>query len=231
MKKVSFILVWLLLWLSAAAVMAQEAKPAAQAQTKAGERIALPAAAREGGMPLQEALAKRRSIRDFVDKPIGDRELGQLLWAAQGANRPDGHRTAPSANALYPLELYVATAKGFFHYDPREHQLERRAEGDLRPAIAKAARGQKHVPVSTALFVFTAVFERMEKRYAQQPQRGSNFVYVEAGHAAQNLLLQVVALNLGAVPMGGFDEGQLQEALSLPKDHKPIYMVAVGFPR
>jgi len=223
----------LLVWLVAVTAVAQEAKVAApQEPAKPTERVALSPAAREGGMALHEALARRQSVRDFVDKPISQRELGQLLWAAQGVNRPNGRRTAPSANALYPLELYVATADGFFHYEPREHQLERHSTGDLRPAIAKAARGQKHVPVSAAVFIFAGVFERMTKRYGEaQRQRGSNFVFIEAGHAAQNLLLEVVALNLGAVPMGGFDEGQLQEAVALPSDHRPIYMVAVGFPR
>ena len=217
------------IWLGGMLLTAQEAKPAAaQAAAKAGERIAVPAAAREGGMALHEALARRRSIREYTDKVLSERELGQLLWAAQGVNRPDGHRTAPSAMARYPLELYVATPSGFFHYEPREHQLERRG-GDLRPAISKAARGQKQIMQSPAVFVFTAVFERMGAK--PDDPRAARWIYAEAGHAAQNLLLEAVALGLGGVPMGGFDDKQLQENLSLPADHRPVYMVPVGQPR
>jgi len=217
------------IWLGGMLLTAQEAKPAAaQAPAKAAERTALPAAAREGGMALHEALARRRSIREYTDKVLSERELGQLLWAAQGANRPDGHRTAPSAMARYPLELYVATPAGFFHYEPREHQVERRG-GDLRPAISKAARGQKQIMQSPGVFVFTAVFERMGAK--PDDPRAARWIYVEAGHAAQNLLLEAVALGLAGVPMGGFDDKQLQENLPLPADHRPVYMVAIGQPR
>jgi len=217
------------IWLGGLVLTAQEVKPAAaQAQAKAGERIALPAAAREGGMALHEALARRRSIREYTDKVLSERELAQLLWAAQGVNRPDGHRTAPSAMARYPLELYVATPSGFFHYQPREHQLERRG-GDLRSAISKAARGQKQILQSPGVFVFTAVFERMGAK--PDDPRAARWIYVEAGHAAQNLLLEAVALGFAGVPMGGFDDKQLQEGLPLPADHRPVYMVAIGQPR
>lgn len=217
------------IWLGGMWLTAQEAKPAAaQPQAKAGERVALPAAAREGGMALHEALARRRSIREYTDKVLSERELGQLLWAAQGANRPDGHRTAPSAMARYPLELYVATPSGFFHYESREHQIERRGD-DLRPTISKAARGQKQILQSPGVFVFTAVFERMGAK--PDDPRGARWIYAEAGHAAQNLLLEAVALGLGGVPMGGFDDKQLQENLPLPADHRPVYMVAIGQPR
>lgn len=196
------------------------------------DRIALPAPMRDGGMSLNEALAKRQSVRDYLEQPLSTKELGQLLWAAQGINRPNGHRTAPSANALYPLEMYVVTPNGLFHYEPREHQLERISEKDLRPELSKAARGQKHVLVSPGVFIFTAVYERMDKRYGEaQHARSTNMVHLEAGHAAQNLLLEAVALNLGGVPMGGFDDAAVQQVLSLPKDRAPIYMVAVGKPR
>jgi len=198
------------------------------AQEKQGDRVALPAPAREGGMPLQEALGRRRSVREFAAAPLSERELGQLLWAAQGANRSDGRRTAPSAGALYPLELYVATPNGFFYYDPRRHQLERRSAGDLRMAISRAALGQKQVAEAPAVFLFSGVIERTSKRYGERAPR---YVYMEVGHAAQNLLLQAVALNLGGVPVGAFDDTQLQQAAGLPADHRPLYLVPVGRPR
>lgn len=207
----------------------QEVKPSDQPAKPTAERVALPPAAREGRMPLEETLARRQSVREYTDKALTERELGQLVWAAQGINRPNGHRTAPSANARYPLELYVATPSGFFHYDPKEHQLERRSGSDLRPVISKAARGQKQILQSPAVFIFTAVIERMTKKPDDPGALRS--IHLEAGHAAQNLLLQAVALDLGGVPMSGFDGAQLQEAVSLPADHRPVYMVAVGHPK
>lgn len=202
---------------------------ASQAQPKPAVRTALPAPAREGGMALQEALARRRSVRQFAATPLTQQELAQLLWAAQGANRPGGQRTAPSAGALYPLELYVATAIGFFHYDPREHQLERRSGSDLRPAMAKAALGQTMIAEAPAVFLFAAEFERTEKRY--KAERTPRYVHIEVGHAAQNLLLQAVALGLDAVPVGAFEDAPLQQAVSLPATHRPLYLVPVGKPR
>lgn len=225
MKKalLGILLLAVIAWLGAGYLAAQQEAP------KSAERVALPAAAREGRVSLEEALAKRHSVREYTDKTLSEKELGQLLWAAQGVNRPDGHRTAPSANARYPLELYVATPSGFFHYEPREHQLERRAPGDIRPVISKAARGQKQILQSPAVFIFTAVFERMSK--TPDDPRAARSIHLEAGHAAQNLLLQAVVLGLGGVPMGGFDDAQLREGLSLPADRRPVYMVAVGQPR
>jgi len=209
-----------------------QAKPAERVTlpaTASAERVALPAAAREGKMSLEETLAKRHSVREYTDRVFSDRELGQLLWAAQGVTRPDGKRTAPSASARYPIELYVATPAGFFHYDPKEHQLERRAAGDVRPAISKAARGQKQIMQAAGVFIFTGVIERMTKK-ADDP-RAWRSIYLEGGHSAQNLLLEAVALGFGGVPMGGFDDAQLQEAVSLPADHKAFYMVAIGQPK
>lgn len=189
----------------------------------------LPTPAREGQLSLEGALERRRSIRDFSDEPLTDAELSQLLWAAQGVTDPRGYRTAPSAGALYPLEVYVATADGFYHYAPGPHDLTQLTDRDLRPALHEAALFQDAIIEAPAVFVMAAVYERTAKKYGAE--RSPRYVHLEAGHAAQNLLLQAVALDLGSVPIGAFHDSQVQEVLSLPADHQPLYLIPVGHPR
>ncbi len=191
--------------------------------------IALPAPQLEGRMSLEQALSRRRSVREFAKQPLNDREVSQLLWAAQGLTDSEGRRTAPSAGGLYPLEVFVATGEGFFHYEPRGHGLKRLSERDTRPAIHQAALAQDPILAAPAVFVLTAVFERTSRKYG--PARTPRYVHMEAGHAAQNLLLEAVALGLGAVPIGAFDDSALHRALSLPADHLPLYLIPVGHPR
>lgn len=213
------------LWLLVAMVsIACGEEPKRSART--GNQVALPAPACAGGMPLQEALARRVSVREFANRALDQQELSQLLWAAQGITHGGSRRTAPSAGALYPLELYVATRDGFFHYEPRGHKLQRLAEADLRTIISKAALGQKPIADAAAVFLFTAVSARTAQRYGEA--RAPRYVHIEIGHAAQNLLLQAVTLNLGGVPVGAFDDPQLQKAIPVPRDHTVLYLVPVG---
>jgi SagB-type dehydrogenase family enzyme len=198
-------------------------------QEKAKSRITLPPPDRTGRITLEEALARRRSLREFSALALSEQELSQLLWAAQGITHPDGLRTAPSAGALYPLELYVVTASGFYHYDPREHRLDLHSEGDLRPALYRASWEQDCVREAPAVFVITAVYERTERKYGHE--RGPRYVHLEAGHAAQNMLLQAVTLGLGGVTVGAFQDDQVQKALSLPGVHQPLYLIPIGHPR
>lgn len=201
----------------------------AQAPTRSGENVSLPAPTRAGRVSLEEALTRRRSVREFAAKPLPEATLGQLLWAAQGITHPDGLRTAPSAGALYPLEVYVATATGFYHYNPRRHELERRSSTDLRPALARAALEQASIREAGAVIVFAAAVKRTAYKYG--PARAPRYVFLEVGHAAQNVLLQATALGLGAVPVGAFHDADVQRALSVPKDEEPVYLVPVGYPR
>ncbi|RMG35072.1 MAG: SagB/ThcOx family dehydrogenase [Planctomycetota bacterium] len=178
-------------------------------------------------MSLNAALARRRSVREFSSQALSAEQLGALCWAAQGVTHPWGLRTAPSAGALYPLELYVATAEGAFRYLPREHALWRLTGEDLRPGICRAALGQDSIRQSAATFLFCGVTERTASKYGQ---RAGRYVLLEAGHAAQNLLLEAVALGLGAVPIGAFYDRQLRLLLDLRSGEAPLYLVAVGFP-
>jgi SagB-type dehydrogenase family enzyme len=196
---------------------------------KAKSRITLPPPDRTGRITLEQALARRRSLREFTALALSEQELSQLLWAAQGITHSDGLRTAPSAGALYPLELYVVTASGFYHYNPREHSLDLHSEGDLKPALYRAALEQDAVRAAPAVFVITAVYERTERKYGQE--RGPRYVHLEAGHAAQNMLLQAVTLGLGGVPVGSFHDDQVQKALSLPREYQPLYLIPIGHPR
>jgi len=180
-------------------------------------------------MTLEKALGARRSIREFKRDRLTDGELSQLLWAAQGVTSLDGLRTAPSAGAIYPLEIWVVTGSGLYHYEPREHGLTQHCDGDLRPEICRAALLQEAITQAPAVFVIAAVFERMARKYGEQ--RTPRYIHMEVGHAAQDLLLQAVALDLGAVVIGAFNDREVESVLSLPADQKPLCLIPVGHPR
>ena len=191
--------------------------------------IRLPAPRLDGELSLERALAQRRSVREFVDRPPTEEELSQLLWAAQGITNDAGDRTAPSAGALFPLEVYVATAAGVFLYEAARHCLHCVSASDARVAIRGAALDQEMIAQAPAVFLIAAVYERTEARYGAA--RSPRYVHMEAGHAAQNILLEAVALGLGGVVVGAFEDARLHTALALPDDHRPVYLVAVGPPR
>ena len=191
--------------------------------------LQLPLPERKRRMSLEEALAARRSVREFRREPITDRELSQLLWAAQGITTPEGLRTAPSAGALYPLDVWVATASGFYHYEPHKHRLTRHLERDLRPDIHRPALMQEAILQAPVVIVIAAVYERTAQKYGEQ--RTPRYVHMEAGHSAQNLLLEAVALGLGGVLIGAFNDREVERVLSLPADQKPLYLIPVGHPR
>jgi SagB-type dehydrogenase family enzyme len=221
--------IWLPLILVGCTMTQPTDTPMNQTKTKSPEIVKLPASLRQGRMSVEEAIARRRSVREFTPDVLTEQELSQLLWSVQGITNPAGYRAAPSAGALYPLEIYVATPSGFYHYDVREHRLTRRSDRDLRPAICRAALEQEAIRQAPADFVITAVYARTERKYGEG--RGPRYVHLEAGHAAQNLLLQAVALGLGAVPIGAFHDDAIQKALALPADHMPLYVIPVGHPR
>lgn len=187
--------------------------------------IDLSSPTQKGKMSLEETLKKRESIRDFSSKPLTKAEMSQLLWALQGTTRNWGARTAPSAGALFPLEIYVVMKEGVFHYWPKDHNLVRKKEQDIRNPLSKAASGQDCIRKAPAVFVIAAVYERTARKYGNRAER---YVKMEAGHAAQNLLLQAVSLGLGAVPVGAFQDEQVRQVLNLPVNHEPLYLIPVG---
>ena len=191
--------------------------------------MALPTPLPKGKLSLEEALAQRRSVREFADTPLTLAEVGQLLWAAQGVTQPAGLRTAPSAGALYPLEVYAVTREAMYHYEPQGHRVSVHIAGDVRPWLYAAALRQEPVLKAPTVIVIAAVYARTAARYGAE--RSPRYVQLEAGHTAQNVLLQAVALNLSAVPIGAFEDDQVKQVLELPSDQQPLYLIPVGHPR
>lgn len=190
-----------------------------------------------GQVSVEEALARRRSIREYVDRPLTIAQLMQLLWAAQGVTLPQyGFRTAPSAGGTYPLEVYVITKPsgvegleaGVYHYESRDHRLVKRITGDFSGQLMAAALDQAWVGSAPMNFVITAVFDRTTGKYGE---RGVRYVWQETGHAAQNIYLQAVALGLGNVVVGAFHDAEVQRMLQLSDQEKPAYVIPVGVPK
>ncbi len=193
-----------------------------------GKEIVLPPPVTTGGMSLAEAISKRRSVRHFTSEPLTIEQISQLAWAAQGITDPaTGHRAAPSAGATYPLELYLLTKDGVFHYLPQGHKLVRLSDRDRRDDLSKAALGQSSVSQAPLDIVIAAVFSRTEAKYKD---RARQYVYLEAGHAAENIVLQGVALGLGSVTVGAFRDQAVSEVLELPSDQTPLSVIPVGHP-
>lgn len=189
--------------------------------------IALPKPRLSGLNSLEETIGKRRSVRRFIDKPLSSDQLSQLLWAAQGITDESGDlRAAPSAGAVYPIELYVATCDGFFHYLPRDHALETLLDNDIRSALASAAYNQDYIATAAATFIICAAYPRISLHYGD---RGTRYVDMEAGHIAQNVLLQATSLGLGGVPVGAFTLRDMQDVLRIDLSLEPIYLIPTGY--
>lgn len=199
--------------------------------TSPSEIISLPEADKRGGLSLNSALSKRRSYRDFLPDGLNLADLSQLLWSAQGITHPQGFRTAPSAGALYPLEVYLLVANveglepGVYHYDPGEHTLRLTLKGDKRSKLSLAAYQQNCVRNAPAVIIINAIFSRTQRKYRK---RGIRYVHIEAGNAAQNIYLQAASLKLGTVYVGAFLDSAVQKILALPKDVEPIGLMPVG---
>ncbi len=187
--------------------------------------VTLPKPELRGSIPLEQTIAARRSRREYSSKSLMWEQIGQLAWAAQGQDAGSRYRTVPSAGATYPLELFVVTEQGFFRYLPGKHALAKLTDQDLRGRLAAAAWGQEFIAVAPVTLVFAAEFARTTGRYGD---RGTRYVYMEAGHAAQNVHLQAEALGLGSVPVGAFDDASVSKVLELPSHLEPLYIVPVG---
>lgn len=197
-----------------------------------GERIDLPKPQKSGGRSIEEVLAVRRSVREYAKTPLSLADLSQLLWSAQGVtDELRGFRTAPSAGALYPLEVYVAACAvadlpaGVYRYLPAEHRLERIVEGDVRRDLSGAALNQSAVEDAAAVIAIAGVYERTTGKYGE---RGVRYVYIEAGHAAQNIYLQAASFGLGTVSIGAFHDDEVRRVLGMKEDERPLYLMPVG---
>lgn len=218
-----------------AAVGAMEVLATASALAAADEPplFPLPLPQRSLSYPLQQALLRRRSVRSYAPQPLDLASLSHLLWAAQGITASDGRRTAPSAGALYPLELHVAAARvgglapGVYRYIPASHRLRATGADNVLPALARAAFSQQPVADAAAVLVIAAVEERTARKYGA---RASRYAAFEAGAASQNLALQAAAQGLGTVVVGAFDDGAVAGVVGLAPGERPIALMPIGMP-
>jgi SagB-type dehydrogenase family enzyme len=193
--------------------------------------IALPEPRGDGDVPLVTAFRKRDSVRSYSSDPLSLAEISQLLWAAQGVTSPSGGRTAPSAGALYPLEIYLVAARvegvapGVYRYGIGKHDLVEVASGDHTSELSAAALGQECVDDAAAVIVLTAIYERTTGKYGE---RGIRYVHMEIGSVAQNVYLQAAALDLGTVFVGAFQDGRVKRILRLPAGEEPLGLMPVG---
>jgi len=198
--------------------------------------ISLVAPLVDGKKSLEAVISKRRSVRDFASGAITQEALSTLCWAGQGITSQEGrYRAAPSAGALYPIFLYVVPGEngvenigaGVYLYDPVEHALEDIKNGNVLGALAAAALGQMWMSHAAVMFLIAAEYPRVARKYGG---RGTLYAHLEAGHVAQNILLEAVALDLGACEVGAFDDYAVTEKTGLPDRHEPLLLIPVGRP-
>lgn len=198
--------------------------------------VFLPLPRIKGNMSLEEAIAYRRSIREYRDEPLTLFQLSQILWAAQGLTEPRWKfRASPSAGATYPLEIYVVVGEngveglkpGVYHYDPLTHTLRLVKEGDVREELYEACLRQPWVKNAPVSIVVTADYERTTRVYGE---RGVRYVHIEVGHVGQNIYLEATALGLGTVAVGAFYDEDVREVIGAPPNHHPLYVMPVGVP-
>ena len=190
------------------------------------ESIKLPKPSLKGTRSLEEVLVLRRSNRHFRDWAVELSEISQLLWAGQGQRDSAGYRMAPSAGQRYPLDVYVLRAGELYHYLPEGHQLESIGAADVREALYRAAHNQEAIREAPLTLIITAEFPRAEHQYGEE--RAVRFAHMEAGHVAQNILLQAYASGLAGVAFGAFVDEKVSELLPIPEAHQPLYILALG---
>ena len=152
--------------------------------------------------------------------------LSQILWSAQGITSKRGFRSAPSAGAIYPMKLYFVSSDGLFCYIPQGHKIEKLKEYDLRKQLCEAALGQDFIETAPISIIICCDYEKIKTRYKERAVR---YADMEAGHIAQNIHLQAVALGLGSVPVGAFSDNAVKKVLGPPKNLTPIYIISVGY--
>ena len=189
-----------------------------------------------GGLPLWDAIQRRRSIRSYSKKPLALAHLVQLLWATQGITSPSqGYRSAPSAGALYPSETYLVVNQiegleaGLYHYEPANAALRLLGKGNLGSQLARAALGQPMMEEAGVVFAWTAVIARNARKYAERAYR---YIYLDTGHIAQNLYLAATALGLGCCAAAAFFDDEINNLLDVDgQEETVIYLASVGNPR
>jgi SagB-type dehydrogenase family enzyme len=213
-------------------------KPETYKRYPSTPKIALSSPQAVDGASIWDVLRRRRSVRRYRSAPLQEAKLSQLLWATQGitqARQNYGFRVAPSAGALYPVETYLVInavetiEPGVYHYGVENHELEQLKTGDFSAEIARAALDQGMAAQANAVFVWTGVFGRSKWKYKQRAYR---YVYLDAGHIAENLALAAVALDLGSCQIAALYDEETNEILGVDGiEESAIYMTTVGRPR
>jgi SagB-type dehydrogenase family enzyme len=189
----------------------------------------------DGSISLEKTIEQRRTNRSFENKPMAIQQLSQILWAAQGITGVSGFgRSAPSAGALYPLDVYAVIGKksievldcGVYHYSPRGHSIRKVADEDRRKDIAIASLRQMWIAEAPVLFVITAEYRRITVKYGN---RGIRYAHMEVGHVGQNIFLQCQALGLTAGIVGAFHDKEVAKIVRANKDHEPLIIMPVGW--
>jgi SagB-type dehydrogenase family enzyme len=202
-----------------------------RAQRMQRQPIQLPGPRLKSGYSFEKVLGERRSVREYSNEALTLGHVSQLLWSAQGVTHSEGWRTAPSAGATFPLELYLVAgnvnglAQGFYRYRADQHKLIQLGNRDLRGDLAAVALGQEWMKGSAIIIVIAAVYDRATRKYGQ---RGIRYAHMEVGHAAQNVYLQAASLNLGTALVGAFDDKRVKEVLKLPSDEQPLGLMPIG---
>lgn len=196
--------------------------------------IPLPAPNKKSGIPVSEAIENRKSIRHYSNEPLSLNEISQLLWSAGGVTC-DGltgpSRSYPSAGACHPLEIYIIVGNvtglenGFYHYNWDTNTLQLKSRGDKRRTLSQAAWSQPMIVRAPISIIFTGIFPRTTKKYGD---RGERYIYMDTGHAGQNIYLQATSMGLGTVAIGAFQDDKVSQVLNLPKEEKPLYIMPVG---
>ncbi len=193
--------------------------------------IELPKPQLKGKISLEEAVLKRHSVREYENKDLSIQQISNLLWTGQGIIAKKygmSFKTAPSAGALYPMEVYFLNKDGIFHYIPDGHKIDKKIIKDTRKELCDAALGQECIKNAPLNIVICAVYKRTTIKYGE---RGIRYVWIEAGHIAQNILLQAVSLGLSGVPIGAFYDDKVKEILNLPDNEEPLYIIPIGYPK
>ncbi len=212
-----------------------QSKPKLYKEYPGSEKIELGEARPLTECSLYEAIKTRKSVRDYQNKAISKDAISYLLWASTGISRKEGgyeFRTAPSAGALYPIETYLVVNNvediklGVYHYNIRNHYLELLKEGDHAVETGKAALGQRMCVESSVVFIWTAVFGRMKWKYDQRAYR---YIYLDAGHIAENLALAATSLGLGSCQIGALYDDEVNEIVGVDgTEESVVYMSVVG---
>jgi len=206
--------------------------------SKADLKLPLPRA--KGQLTVEEVFRLRKTTRKFSTEQVDLSTVSQLLWALQGITRVEKsregkktfHRAAPSAGRTFPLETYVALSNGLFHYEPKKHVLYQLNERDVRGDLSNAAMtpmNKEAIKTAPLTIVLTADNKKALKA-SPLLENATRFAHLEAGHATQNLVLQAAALGLGACTITSCNVTGVYEALKIPLDHRPIYVIPIGLP-